>query len=413
MARFYAPLTGLFFFALASGYLMTLVPLRINASENNDLLAGMMGGIYYLGLLAGSFRTEKVVRRIGHIRSFAGFIALLSASVLSLALFDNMLLWFPLRFLNGMAVAGIFVVVESWLLCESETANRGRVLSFYMVSLYGANALGQLFVGVVDSDTIAPFLLIGILLALSVFPPVMTRIPTPEIEASSSLDLRKLYGLTPSGVLGCLAGGLVLGGLYAMLPIYLADRGLDDDSVALFLAVTMAGGMALQYPVGHLSDFMDRRKALVMVALLGCLVCFLLMMVNDNPWMQLTLLFLVGGATFTLYPLAISHGCDHMHPDDIVSGTQGLLLAYSFGACLGPVFASVFMSHFTEGLMIFFIGAMGVTGLFFLVRMRSRPAIYSLDEQPFVPVPRTTPVVAQIDPRSDSEELDDQEQPAT
>ena len=410
MTRFAAPLSGMFIFALASGYLTTLVPLRINAADGNDFLAGLMGTVYYLGLLAGSFRSESIVVRVGHIRSFACFMALLCATVLSLALSDNTISWLVLRFLNGMAVAGIFVVVESWLLCESDTSNRGRVLSFYMVSLYGANAIGQLFVGLLDSSSMTPFILIGILLSLSIFPPAMTRIPTPEIEEASTLGFGKLFQLTPSGVLGCFAGGLVLGGLYSMLPIYLADlSGSDDHTVALFLAVTMIGGMALQFPVGYLSDIVDRRKMLILVALAGCAVCFGLIASSHDNWLYYPLLFLFGGATFTLYPLAISHGCDHMHPDDIVAGTQGLLLAYSFGACIGPVIASLFMGHIDEGLMLYFITIMGATGLFFVVRMAYRPAIYTSEEQHFIPVPRTTPIVAQIDPRSDAEELLDTE----
>ncbi len=412
MTRFVAPLSGMFIFALASGYLMTLIPLRINATDGNDFMAGLMGTVYYLGLLAGSYRSENIVSRVGHIRSFSCFMALLCASVLSLALSENTSVWLLLRFINGMAVAGIFVVVESWLLCESDSSNRGRVLSFYMVSLYGANAIGQLFVGFLDSSSLTPFILIGILLSVSIFPPAMTRIPTPEIQEASSLGFRKLYELTPSGVLGCFAGGLVLGGLYSMLPIYLADQsGSDDHTVALFLAVTMIGGMALQFPVGYLSDIIDRRKMLIAVALAGCVVCFGLILTPENSWLNFPLLFLFGGATFTLYPLAISHGCDHMHPDDIVAGTQGLLLAYSFGACIGPVMASLFMGHIPEGLMLYFIAIMSITGIFFLIRMAYRPAIYSSDEQPFVPVPRTTPIVAQIDPRSEAEELLDAEEP--
>ncbi|WP_067520401.1 MFS transporter [Endozoicomonas ascidiicola] len=405
MMRFVAPLSGMFIFALASGYLTTLIPLRINANSGDDFLAGLMGTAYYLGLLAGSFRSESIVAAIGHIRSFALFMSVLCATVLSLALSEHTASWLVLRFLNGMAVAGIFVVVESWLLCESNANNRGRVLSFYMVSLYGANAIGQLFVGVLDSSSLTPFILIGILLSLSILPPAINRIPTPEIEQASTLGFRKLFQLTPSGVLGCFAGGLVLGGLYSLLPIYLVKQsGSDDYRVALFLAITMLGGMALQFPVGYLSDIIDRRKVLVAVMLLGCLTCFCLIMTPDNSWLNIPLLFLFGGATFTLYPLAISHGCDHMHPDDIVAGTQGLLLAYSLGACIGPVMASLSMDYIPDGLMAYFIVTLGMTGVFFLARMPYRPVIYSSEEQPFVPVTRTTPVIAQIDPRSEIEE---------
>lgn len=407
MKRLIAPLTGLAIFALATGYLLTLVPLRINVNHESELLAGYIGGFYFLGLLAGSFRSERVVASIGHIRSFAAFMALMCASVLGLALSDNIFLWFLLRFINGITVAGVFVVVESWLLCESQQTNRGRIVAFYMVALYGAQALGQLFIGWLDIHSIYPFILIGILLALSILPTTISRISTPEIEQPSSLGFIKLYRLTPSGVIGCFFGGVVLGALYSLLPLYLIDKS-SDLSVGVMLGLTIAGGMLMQYPAGHLSDFIDRRLVLSGVSILGTAASLAIYLIQPGFLMQTLLLFLIGGATFTLYPLAISHACDHMEPQDIVAGTQGLLLAYSGGSCIGPILGAYFTSHIDDGLPLFFALIMGLVALFFMIRLPARPQIYSSDEQNFVPVTRTTPVMSQIDPRSHTEDSEEQ-----
>ncbi len=406
MLRFLSPLLGLSIFALASGYLMTLIPLRINALHGSDLLAGYMGSIYYIGLLAGSFRSEHLVTLFGHIRSFAAFMALLCASVLSLAIFDSTASWLLLRFLNGLAIAGVFIVVESWLLCESDEKTRGKILSFYMVALYGANAIGQLFVGLIDSLSLMPFIVIGTLLSLSILPPAMSRIPTPELESVSSLNFIKLFKLTPSAIIGCLTGGMILGALYSLLPIHLLEESGSEQSVSIQLSITMLGGMLLQYPVGCYSDKIDRRKVLVAISTLGCICCLLYIWFDHDSWINMILLFLIGGTTFTLYPLAISHGCDHLQPEDIVAGTQGLLLAYSTGACIGPVLAASFIKFSGSGLMLYFAVILAIVALFFLMRIPFRPVIYSSDEQSFVPVPRTTPLVAQIDPRSETEESD-------
>lgn len=405
MSRFFAPLAGLAIFALGSGYLMTLVPLRMSNFEHGNILSGLIGSIYYLGLFAGSFRSERLVSRVGHIRSFAGFMAIFCCSVLLMAIFTNIYSWMLLRFINGITVAGIFVAIESWLLCESNTENRGRILSFYMVSLYGANAAGQLFVGIIDSETLLPFIVIGVLLSLSIFPPATTRTPVPELSTEhSTLNLKALFRLTPSGVIGCFAGGLVLGALYSILPIYLLQTYTDRSDISTLLAVTMVGGMVLQYPVGHLSDFFDRRKVLIAVALAGTVCCLAYLLAENSYRLQLILLFFIGGATFTLYPLSVSHGCDHMLPEDTVSGIQGLLLFYSIGACSGPLIGSLFARLMNDGLMVYFVLVMGGLAGFFIQRLTDRPAIYSSKEQPFIPVPRTTAVVSQLDPRSDVEE---------
>ena len=386
---------------------MTLIPLRISSLEHSNILSGLIGSIYYLGLFSGSFRSERLVNRIGHIRSFAGFMSVFCFSVLLMAIFTDIYSWLILRFINGITVAGIFVVVESWLLCESDVSNRGKILSYYMVSLYGANALGQLFVGLIHSDSLMPFIVIGALLSLSIFPPATTRAPTPELSTEeSTLNLRALFKLTPSGVTGCFAGGLVLGALYSILPISLLQTHSDKSEISTLLTITMAGGMILQYPVGYLSDHIDRRKVLIAVALVGTLACVAYILAANSYWLELFLLFLIGGTTFTLYPLSISHGCDHMLPEDTVAGTQGLLLYYSVGACTGPILGSLMARYFDHGLMLYFILTMGGLGLFFMSRLLSRPVIYSSEEQPFIPVPRTTSVVAQLDPRSD---IDDEQ----
>jgi len=350
--------------------------------------------------LAGSFRAEKTVIRIGHIRSFAAFMALLCASTLSLALFNDVYSWLVLRFLNGIAIAGIFVVIESWLLCESEQNNRGRILAFYMVALYGSNALGQFLVGVYEVTSLLPFFVIGAIFSLSILPPALTKLPTPTLENSTSLSLKALAKLTPSGLIGCISGGMILSALYSLLPIQLTKSG-NDDTIGVYMAVTMLGGMLLQYPVGYLSDFIDRRKVLVAVSFFGTLSCIAFILLANNSWIDGVRLFLIGGATFTIYPVAISHGCDHLKPEMTVAGTQGLLLGYSGGACLGPIFGGYFMDYLNHGLMIFFATMTAATGLFFLIRISYRPIIYTTEEQHFVAIPRTTPVVAQIDPRAD------------
>lgn len=411
MKHFFSPLLGLSIFSIASGYLITLIPLRLTTMpEGDDVMAGFMGAIYYAGLLAGSFRTEKTVIRIGHIRSFAAFMALLCASTLSLALFSDVYSWLLLRFLNGLAIAGIFVVIESWLLCESDHSNRGRILAFYMVALYGSNAVGQLLIGLYDITSLLPFIIIGGIFSLSILPPALTKLPTPTLEDATSLSLKALAKLTPSGLLGCISGGMILGALYSLLPIQLAQSN-DDGAIGVYMAITMLGGMLLQYPVGYLSDFIDRRKVLVAVSFFGTLSCIAFILFANNSWIDGVLLFLIGGATFTIYPVAISHGCDHLNPEMTVAGTQGLLLGYSGGACLGPIFGGYFMECLSHGLMLYFIAMTSATGLFFLIRISYRPIIYSAEEQSFVAIPRTTPVVAQIDPRADVASDFDSESP--
>lgn len=406
MKKFIAPLSGLFIFSLASGYLMTLIPLHqhevIKASQS---LIGFTASAFYFGLLVASFSVENIVTRVGHIRSFSGFMAILCSSSLALGLSNNPFVWVLLRFIAGMAVAGGYVVIESWLLVSSNHKTRGRLVSIYMVSLYGAQAIGQIFIGFFSIGSHIPWLIIGILLSASICPPAMSRLPHPEIESPSKLNLLKLLKLTPSGFLGCFIAGVVLGAFYGLLPIYATDvLKHSKEQLSWFMTFALLGGMLLQFPVGYLSDYLDRRKVLIGISILGCILCIMMMLYSSTNFMQLVLIFFIGGTAFTLYPVSISHASDHLQPNDIIAGTQALLLSYSFGSCIGPIIATRVMDASDEGLMIFFIASMGVLSLFFTIRLFYRPLIYTTEEQAFVPLPRTTPVVSQIDSRAQENE---------
>lgn len=52
--------------------------------------------------------------------------------------------WLASRLVAGFAVAGVFVVVESWLLMADTQKQRAKRLGLYMTALYGGTAIGQL-----------------------------------------------------------------------------------------------------------------------------------------------------------------------------------------------------------------------------------------------------------------------------
>src|SRR3546814_16971755 len=69
---------------------------------------------------------RSVVRRVGHIRAFAAFVALLSASTLAYALLQQPMVWGALRIVDGICVAGVFICLESWLNDRAEPGTRRR-----------------------------------------------------------------------------------------------------------------------------------------------------------------------------------------------------------------------------------------------------------------------------------------------
>ena len=112
------------------------------------------------------------------------------------------------------------------------------------------------------------------------------------------------------------------------------------------------------------------------------------------------MLFIFGGFVFTLYPVSISLACDSLEQKDIISGTQGILLTYSFGATAGPFIAPIFMLLFgSSGLFFYIISICFLLAIFLSWRKASIPA--TQQEDSFVIMPLTSPVTAEMDPRGE------------
>lgn len=354
-----------------------------------------------MGLVLGSFKIEKLIVRIGHIRAFANFAAILTVSIL-LHLFEyNFYVWCVLRLITGFSTAGLFIVIESWLLTIGDTKNRGQILSIYMVSLYLANALSQLFLKIDSLSYNQLFIMIGISAVLSIIPLSLTKSQSPIIEETSALSLKNIYLLTKTGVAGCFFAGLVLSSIYGFLPLFLIKIS-NDDFVAIGMALVIFGGMFWQYPIGKISDLIERRKVILSLCISGMIIS-LLIITFTNYTLIYTLIFLLGGVTFTLYPISISHACDSLKAEDIISGTQALLLAYSLGAVTGPLIAPIFIKLIgTYGLFFYIITMLFLlSGIMFWRQSSTR---YMEPEEPFVTVTTTTPLIATIDPRGTEEQ---------
>ncbi|WP_051131832.1 MFS transporter [Legionella tunisiensis] len=220
-----------------------------------------------------------------------------------------------------------------------------------------------------EPDTLSLFALTSILCSLSIIPLAMSRVNPPAYEEVSTFSLQKLFDKSMAGFVGCLSSGLIMGGIYGLMPTLLSNLFRNKANVANYMFAIIFGGMLLQYPLGRLSDRIARHVVLIIIAVGTSVVSLVLMTNAINPWLFFILMLLFGGLTFTLYPISISHACDTLEARDIVAGTQSLLLAYSLGATVGPLLASWFMRIWgMEGLFIYFITVCILMTPFFILR---------------------------------------------
>ncbi len=388
--------TGLF------GTFISLYALQVGFSQT---LAGLLMSAYYAGFIIGTLKTGDLINRIGHIRAFAAFCAVANASVMGFTFITDPVVWVILRAMIGFNMAGMFIVVESWLNVKATNANRGTLLSFYMVTTYLALGLGQFLINFNASNSQTPFILTSLLLSLAVVPVAITRASHPEPVAVVHFGLRRLYQISPLAVIGCIAAGLTIGALYALAPIFALKNQLSTGEVSLFMGVLISSGLLLQVPLGRLSDRMDRRVIIALASAGVTLISIFFVMWQQISFMQLLLLAaLLGGFITTLYPLSIAYANDSLQPSEFVQASSGLLLTFGVGGMLGSLIAAVMMRLLgSEGLFIF----TGVVNLlltaFVLYRIPLRASVPQEQKEAFVPLPEVsvTPLAHEADPRAE------------
>ncbi|WP_416777193.1 MFS transporter [Xenorhabdus budapestensis] len=372
----FVPVAGLTVFAIASGYLMSLIPLSMAGFSIDTGYASWLASAYYVGLLIGSIMIEPVIAKIGHRFSFVSFLLLLAATVMVLPFFPNKEIWLLVRCIAGIAVAGIFVVVESWLLIGDSPKERARRLGLYMTSLYGGTTLGQLGIGFIGTQGIIPFAAILALLLIATLPPLFVRHGQPPILNHQRLSLKKITRFSKPAIVGCMTSGIVMGTIYGLMPLSLSQSKFNTEQVGVLMAAIILGGMIIQPIISKLSIIMSKTLLLAMASLLGVFAIGMTYL-SESYLIMIVALALLGMSSFALYPLAITLACDKLDSSYIVAATQVMLLSYSIGSAIGPLGAGSFMFQHNaiqhsgtmqnNGLMNFFFLVLLTTAVYMLL----------------------------------------------
>jgi MFS family permease len=396
-------LLAIFMLMVGSGFLSTLIAVRLEQANAPSLVIGLAATSYFSGLMLGSMRFNKVIAEVGHIRAFAAFVTMYSASSLIYTLTDSVTLWIILRFLDGCVMAGVYVCLESWLNKQATPTNRSVILAIYMIALYAGQAAGQFLLNLGENEPNLPFILSAIILSIALLPVLLTKMAQPEIEKFASFSVPKLYAASPLGIAGTLMTGIMLGAFYAVGAVYVQRIGLPLSQVALFNACVIAGGVAMQYPLGMLSDRFDRRKVIIGCFFIVAVISLIIILAPLSAYGVIAMGGLFGGFSFALYPLCVAHMNDHVEEDERVGASSGLVLIYSLGAMAGPMAGSLGLSLFGPKGLFIIIGAVALFGAIFgMLRVIARAPVPADEQQDFQSLPRTTPMIAVIEGEDDA-----------
>ena len=398
-------LMGAGLLALGVGLIGMLLPLRMAYEMVEPQIAGYVMSAYYAGFVVGSLYAQRIIRRVGHIRAFAAFAAILTAALMFHALIFDVFVWGLMRALVGVCMAGLYAVIESWLNVRSSNELRGQVLSLYTLTIYIFSGLGQLSVNLDQVGSVRLFCLGALLTSLSLVPVVLTRVAGPELGHIKPMSLKELLRASPLGTVATAGSGVMSGSLYGLGAVYGTEIGLTILENSIFMGAPIIGGFLLQWPIGRLSDKFDRRTVLfgVLISAVAAAGLITFFSVGQSGFLLLSLAnLLLGGFLATIYPTAVAHAFDYLDRSQMVAANSGMLLAWAVGATAGPLIASSVMGLLGSSGLFIFVATMAVAlALYTRWRMLRRAAKPADEQSKFVPVPSTSAIAGALDPRAD------------
>lgn len=387
----YSPLASLVFLVLGGSFFMTFITVRLDDLGISKSVIGLIHSGFYAGTLLGALKCEALISRVGHIRAYAVFASVITITIILQGMFLNPYWWIVFRFFAGLALNGCYLVIESWLLGKSTKLTKGKILAIYMVCLYASQSGGQFFLKVIDILTMEPFLLSAVLTTMAIIPACVTYMKPPQVEAEAKIikkmSMLKYFNMAPLGFIGCFVSGLILSSIYSFMPSYALHHNL---SVSMLMGIIVAGGFALQWPVGKISDIYDRARVLTINSVIVIFACIFILLNSENTNMLYLASFFVGGFTFTIYPISIAHMCDYFSQEEIVNATGVSLFAYGIGSIIGSSFIAFLIELISPDVIFYYIGvsSAGLT-LFGTYRvMYANPVIQEI-QNPVSTLPET------------------------
>jgi len=337
LSNAWALLFGMLLLMLGNGMQGTLLGIRGEIEGFDTFMMSIVMSAYFVGFLGGSRLAPRMIQRVGHVRVFAALASLISAVMILYPTFPNVALWTFGRALIGFCFSAVYVTAESWLNNAADNSNRGKALSLYMIVQMLGIVMAQAMLLIAEPDGFILFVIPSIAVSIAITPILLSISPTPAFERTKPMSLKTLMGFSPLGCVGMFVLGGIFSAQFGMAAVYGAEAGLNVAQISSFVAGFFVGAVVLQYPIGWVSDRMDRRFLIIIVSVIGAAGSMMGMLLGDVFYLLLISAFVVGGMANPLYSLLIAHTNDFLEHDDMAAASGGLLFINGLGAVLGPV----------------------------------------------------------------------------
>ena len=370
----WALLIGLMLLMVGNGLQGTLLGVRGALEGYSPGTMSWVMSAYFAGLLLGSRAAPHMIRRVGHVRVFAALASLISAAFILYAAAPHWAAWFAMRLLAGFCFAGVYIVSESWLNESATNETRGQALSLYVIVQMVGLISAQLLLNLADPGGYLLFVIMSVLVSVSFAPILLSVSPAPVFQAAKPMSLWKLYVASPLGMVGTFLLGGILSALFGMSAVFATEAGFSAAQVSVFVALIFTGGLVLQFPIGWLSDRIDRRLLITTLTGGGGLLVLAGLPFTEIFWVVCAMGFVTGAVANPLYALLIAYVNDYMQPEDMAAASGGIVFANALGAISGPLLIGYAMDRLGTWAFFGFVGALMVAIAVYAVWRATRRA---------------------------------------
>ena len=335
---------GLALIALAVGSQGSLLGIRATLEEFGDLVTGALMSAYFVGFLLGALYSPKIIQQVGLARAFGAFSALASVTILVHSMIIDPTVWMLMRLLTGFAFSSIYVVSESWLNNSATNENRGQILSIYMVIMLAGISGGQLFLKLGDPTSFELYTVISLMISVAAIPILMTAREVPSTDVvSDRISIKAFYKIIPMGFLGVVVIQACYAVVLGMAVVYGIRLGRSVDEVAVFMAIMLAGGIVTQWPLGRLSDLIDRRWVLGLSMAASALAALMVINSSEQLWLWYFWAAVFGASCFPNYSIVMAIANDFLKPEQMVPAAATIAMIGGLSASVAPLAVAALM----------------------------------------------------------------------
>ena len=348
-------LLGVMLLMVGNGVQGSLLGIRGALEGFSTFQLSVVMSAYFLGFLGGSWLAPAMIRRVGHVRVFSALGSMISAVLILYPLLLDWVSWSAMRVVIGFCFSGVYVTAESWLNNTATNETRGQALSAYMIVQMLGIIAAQGLLALGDPGGFGLFIIPSVLVSLAFMPLLLADTPAPTFAAIKPMSFGQLFRTSPLGCAGMLLTGGVFSAMFGMAAVYGAMSAMTIGQIATFVAAMYVGGLVLQYPIGWVSDRMDRRALILWMSAAGAVVMAVAAALPTAFVFEVVVAGLLGGIINPLYSLLIALTNDHLSKEQMPGASAGLIFLNGFGAIFGPLVAGWLM------------GAIGPKGYFLII----------------------------------------------